>query len=277
MRLRLSALFLFIITFSFIASAQSLIPRVSPLSKLTQTIGISDITVTYSRPAVKGRVIWGELVPYDKIWRVGANENTTVQFPEPVTINGKSLAAGTYGIHMLPGKDTWTVIFSKDTQLWGDTGYKEENDALRLNVKPVQCEMNERLTFDFEDITDGSASLVLKWEKTKISVPFTIDTKKIVLDNIGKRFSWSTANSAATYILSADIDPKEGLKWSDYSIMMQENYQNLKIKAQLLAKSGDKKAASEVMEKALSLGNKMANKPYDIPAMEKLLNEWKSK
>ncbi len=277
MRLRLSALFLFIITFSFIASAQSLIPRVSPLSKLTQTIGISDITVTYSRPAVKGRVIWGELVTYDKIWRVGANENTTVQFPEPVTINGKSLAAGTYGIHMLPGKDTWTVIFSKDTQLWGDTGYKEENDALRLNVKPVQCEMNERLTFDFEDITDGSASLVLKWEKTKISVPFTIDTKKIVLDNIGKRFSWSTANSAATYILSADIDPKEGLKWSDYSIMMQENYQNLKIKAQLLAKSGDKKAASEVMEKALSLGNKMANKPYDIPAMEKLLNEWKSK
>ncbi len=277
MRLRLSALFLFIITFSFIASAQSLIPRVSPLSKLTQTIGISDITVTYSRPAVKGRVIWGELVPYDKIWRVGANENTTVQFPEPVTINGKSLAAGTYGNHMLPGKDTWTVIFSKDTQLWGDTGYKEENDALRLNVKPVQCEMNERLTFDFEDITDGSASLVLKWEKTKISVPFTIDTKKIVLDNIGKRFSWSTANSAATYILSADIDPKEGLKWSDYSIMMQENYQNLKIKAQLLAKSGDKKAASEVMEKALSLGNKMANKPYDIPAMEKLLNEWKSK
>ncbi len=277
MRLRLSALFLFIITFSFIASAQSLIPRVSPLSKLTQTIGISDITVTYSRPAVKGRVIWGELVPYDKIWRVGANENTTVQFPEPVTINGKSLAAGTYGNHMLPGKDTWTVIFSKDTQLWGDTGYKGENDALRLNVKPVQCEMNERLTFDFEDITDGSASLVLKWEKTKISVPFTIDTKKIVLDNIGKRFSWSTANSAATYILSADIDPKEGLKWSDYSIMMQENYQNLKIKAQLLAKSGDKKAASEVMEKALSLGNKMANKPYDIPAMEKLLNEWKSK
>ncbi len=277
MRLRLSALFLFIITFSFIASAQSLIPRVSPLSKLTQTIGISDITVTYSRPAVKGRVIWGELVPYDKIWRVGANENTTVQFPEPVTINGKSLAAGTYGNHMLPGKDTWTVIFSKDTQLWGDTGYKEENDALRLNVKPVQCEMNERLTFDFEDITDGSASLVLKWEKIKISVPFTIDTKKIVLDNIGKRFSWSTANSAATYILSADIDPKEGLKWSDYSIMMQENYQNLKIKAQLLAKSGDKKAASEVMEKALSLGNKMANKPYDIPAMEKLLNEWKSK
>ena len=277
MRLRLSALFLFIIAFSFIASAQSLIPRVSPLSKLTQTIGISDITVTYSRPAVKGRVIWGELVPYDKIWRVGANENTTVQFPEPVTINGKSLAAGTYGIHMLPGKDTWTVIFSKDTQLWGDTGYKGENDALRLNVKPVQCEMNERLTFDFEDITDGSASLVLKWEKIKISVPFTIDTKKIVLDNIGKRFSWSTANSAATYILSADIDPKEGLKWSDYSIMMQENYQNLKIKAQLLAKSGDKKAASEVMEKALSLGNKMANKPYDIPAMEKLLNEWKSK
>lgn len=280
MRFRAFLINLLIAFSACLTIAQSLTPRVSPMAKLVQTVGITEITVSYSRPAVKGRVIWGGLVPYDKLWRVGANENTTITFPEQVTITGVpngTLPAATYGLHMIPGNNEWTVIFSKDFKLWGDSGYKQENDALRFTVKPETCEMTERLTFDFEDITDYSANLVMKWEKLKVKIPISLDTKKIVMDNIKKNFSPATANAAASYLLTSGSDFEEGLKWINYSIMMGENYGNLKIKAQLLEKTGNKKEAISTMEKALEFGGKLKDKPFDYTAMEQLLTEWKSK
>ncbi|NUN10885.1 MAG: DUF2911 domain-containing protein [Ignavibacteriaceae bacterium] len=279
MNIKIFPVFTFIIALFISVHSQPLTPRVSPMAKITQTIGITDITVSYSRPAVKGRVIWGELVPYDKIWRVGANENSTINFPEPVSFSGAAnpLPAGTYGLHMIPGKDQWTIVLSKDNQLWGDYNYKQENDALRFSVKPETCEMTERLTLDFEEITDNSAAIVMKWEKVKIKIPFSMDMKKIVMDNIKKKFSPATANAAASYMLTNNFDLEEGLKWINYSVMMGENYGNLKIKAQLLAKTGNTKEAVAVMEKALEFGGKLKEKPFDYAVMEKLLSEWKAK
>lgn len=165
--------------------AQDKTVRKSPQAKVSQIIGAdTEVTFEYSRPAVKGRAIWGELVPFGLTegnkysdnkpfpWRIGANENTTIEVSSDVKINGNSLAAGKYGLHAIPGEEEWTLIFSKDNDLWGSYKYNKANDALRITVKPVPAAHQERLTFGFEDINDSSAKAFFHWEKLK--VPFTI-------------------------------------------------------------------------------------------------------
>ena len=170
------------------ASAQQQIttPRLSPNASVTQMVGITEITLHYSRPGVKGRKIWGELVPYGEVWRTGANENTTIRFSTPVKIGGKELPAGLYGLQTIPTADEWTVIFSKDADQWGAFSYKPENDALRIQAKPEAADFQERMGFEFDDLTDNSAKVVLRWEK--LAVPFTVevDTPKLV-DRRGSR------------------------------------------------------------------------------------------
>lgn len=255
---------------------QMLTPRASPQSTLTQYVGISKVEITYARPGVKDRVIWGELVPYDEMWRTGANESSTIEFSHAVKINGTDLPAAKYGLFTIPGMDEWTVILSKDNNLNGTSGYKKENDALRINVKPVSSEFNERLTFDFENITDNSANVVLKWEKIKVPFNIEFNTPELVMANIEKEVNWGTPLQGATYILQNDMDYNEGLKWANISTSINENYWNMRIKAQLLAKAGKKDEAIAAMEKALEYGDKMSSKPFDYEQMEKLLNEWKN-
>jgi hypothetical protein len=149
------------------------LPDVSQAAEVKQRIALTDVTVKYHRPLVNGRKIWGGLVPYGKVWRAGANENTTIEFSDPVSVEGKPLAKGIYGLHMIPHPDSWTVIFSKTYTGWGSYSYDQKEDALRVDVKPRPlAETKEALEFDFEDLKATSAVMILKWQK--LGIPFTV-------------------------------------------------------------------------------------------------------
>jgi hypothetical protein len=150
------------------SNAQSAVldlPRDSQHAKVIQRVGITDITINYHRPLVKGRKVWGGLVPYGQVWRAGANENTTIEFSDPVTVEGKTLAKGIYGLHMIPTENDWTVIFSKVATAWGSFTYKESEDALRVNVKPRPADMKEALAYEIDNVTPNAAVVTLRWEK----------------------------------------------------------------------------------------------------------------
>src|SRR4026209_803643 len=170
-----------------IAFAQSdlKLPDVSQAAEAKQRIALTDITVKYHRPLVNGRKIWGGLVPYGKVWRAGANENTTIEFSDDVSVEGKPLAKGLYGLHMIPNPDSCTGIFSKPNTGWGSYSYDQKDDALRVDVKPKQlAENDEALEFEFENLKPTSTAVTMKWEK--LGVPFTVsvDDANQTLQNI---------------------------------------------------------------------------------------------
>lgn len=146
--------------------------RVSPNAGVSQTIGVTEVSIRYGRPAVKGRAVWGELVPYGEVWRTGANEATTISFSNDVLIEGKKLAAGTYALFTIPGPDTWTIIFNKTAKQWGAFRYDAAQDALRVDVKPTAAPHEEWMSFSFKELSGESAQAVLRWEK--LAVPFKI-------------------------------------------------------------------------------------------------------
>lgn len=274
---RLFLAFLLTVNFFPLSFGQSLTPALSPKATLTQGVGVSEITITWSRPAVKGRKIWGGLIPFGEIWRTGANANTTIKFSDAVTINGKELPAATYGFHTIPGEKEWTLIISKDNNLAGSAGYKQENDALRLTVKPVAAgDFYERLAFDVVELTDSTAEIFFAWEKVKVSFTVQFKTRALIADKVSKAFSWSTPLSYASYIFNNDMDVNEGLKWIDYSTAVQENYWNLRMKARLLYKSGKKAEAILAMDKAMRIAEGLSSAPFDLEDMRKLLKDWKN-
>jgi hypothetical protein len=217
------------------------LPDVSQAAKVKQRIALTDITVNYHRPLVNGRKIWGGLVPYDKVWRAGANENTTIEFSDPVWVEGQPLAKGTYGLHMIPNPDSWTVIFSKTNTGWGSYSYKQDEDALRVTVKPKPlAEPKEALEFDFEDLKPDSTALTLKWEK--LGIPFTVSIKDAdqTLQNIRAQlkgrgqFTWQALDEGAQFCLTRKINLDEALRWADASIQNEERFDNLSTKADIL-------------------------------------------
>jgi len=233
------------------------LPRPSQHAVITQRIGITNITVNYQRPLVNGRQIWGKLVPYGQVWRAGANENTTITFTDPVTIEGQSLDKGTYGLHMIPGENQWTVIFSKMSTAWGSFSYKQDEDALRVTVKPQATEFHEALTYDFDNVKPDSAIVTLRWEK--IAVPFNVAVK---VDDIVKasipgqirglnQYYWEGWDDAAGYFLSTKKNLDEALKDEDKSIQLEERYDNLLNKSQILEAMGRKEDAVTFRNKAL--------------------------
>lgn len=229
--------------------SQLLTPRVSPKAKIEQYIGISKVSVEYSRPAVNGRVIWGKLVPYGLVelpdgskipWRAGANENTIISFSHNVSVEGRRLDAGTYGLHMIPGKDEWVVIFSNNHTSWGSFTYKKEEDALRVNVKPMNANFVERLTYDFENITSSTAVLFLRWEKLEIPIRLEFDVERIVIENYENQlrgelgYQWETWYDAAFYCLQNNTNLDEAEEWIKKSIQMNENFKNRNLLGYIL-------------------------------------------
>jgi hypothetical protein len=217
------------------------LPDVSQAAEVKQHIALTDIAIRYHRPLVNGRKIWGGLVPYGKVWRAGANENTTIEFSDPVWVEGKPLAKGVYGLHMIPNPDSWTVIFSKTNTAWGSYSYKEDEDALRVNVKPRPlAEMKEALEFEFEDLKPESTAVTLKWEK--LGVPFTVSIKDAdqTLQNIRAQlkgrgqFTWQALDEGAQFCLTRKINLDEALRWADASIQNEERFDNLSTKADIL-------------------------------------------
>ncbi|MEP0773387.1 MAG: DUF2911 domain-containing protein [Acidobacteriota bacterium] len=257
-------------------------PRVSPQASVSQTVGTTQITIAYSRPSVKGRAIWGELVPYDQVWRTGANEATTFTVTDDVTVNGSPLPAGTYSLATIPGKAEWTVIFNKDRELWGMYQYKPENDALRIKVKPAEAPFTETLEFTFPTITDDSATVVMRWEK--LAIPFTVKVDVVATTLARARAAvaaapaddWRTPMTAANWLLSTELPKGEAMKWLDRSIAIQETSQNLGAKARALAAGGDTAQAIALARRAIELA-KAANPNANTSALENLITQWQGK
>ena len=244
------------------------VPQASPAASVSQTVGLTEIKIDYHRPAVNKREVWGKLVPYGQVWRAGANGNTTIQFSSPVTVGGKSLPAGTYGLHTMPGEKDWSVMLSSTSTAWGSFSYDEKEDVVRFSVTPKPADFEERLEYRFENPTDNSVDIVLQWEKLQISFPISVDTNAVVMDSLKKqlrglpRFGWQAWNQAAQWSLQHDTDLDQGLKWADQSIQTQQTFANLRTKAAILEKKGDTKAAEDLRAQALKIANEQDINAY---------------
>ena len=224
------------------AAGQNLtLPRVSPHATVSQTVGLTEITVDYHRPAVNDRELWGSLVPYDAVWRAGANENTTVTFSHPVAVEGKALAAGTYGLHMVPGETAWEVAFSRATSSWGSFTYDAAEDALRVTVTPQPAPFfAEQLGYDFADVTRDGATLALHWGDLRVPLAVTVDTPAIVIASLEDelrgvaQFNAQGWQQAAFWTFQNEVDDEQALAWIDRSVTMQPGLVNLNLKARIL-------------------------------------------
>lgn len=246
-------------------------------SEVSQYLGLVKVTIAYSSPDVAGREIWGKLVPFGLAnlnfaksteqnpspWRAGANENTTITFSNDVEVEGKSLKAGTYGIHMIPGAEDWIIIFSNVTTAWGSFSYTPADDALRVTVKAAPCEFNEFLTYEFTDRLQNSAAARMKWEK--LAVPFKINVsngddlyiKKLREEFVGpKGFAWQNAVSATNFCATKKINLEEALGWVDGFINPPRTVKYFPLyqsKGNVLAAMGKKDEADAFMKEAINL------------------------
>ena len=252
------------------------VPDPSPHASVSQRVGLTDITIDYHRPAVGKRKIWGGLVPYDEVWRAGANENTTITFSSPVTVGGKQLAAGTYGLHMIPTTKTWTVALSTVSSAWGSFTYDPKEDAVRFTVTPTQAEHEESLEYRFENPTPTSTTVVLHWERLQVAFPVTVDTKAVTVASMKSqlrglaRFSWQPWNQAATWCIQNDCGSDQALEWVEKSIEVQPSFLNLTSKAKLVEKK-DPAAATKLRSDAMKLATEtdVNNLAYQLLAEKK--------
>jgi hypothetical protein len=250
-------------------------PRPSPDATVSQYVGVTKITIDYSSPAVKDRKIWGELVPFGQVWRTGANEATTITFTDAVSINGNALVSGTYAIHCIPNVNEWEIIFSKDVPVDGSSTLDPKKEALRIKVKPEEHHFLERMTFLFTDVSENSVNVNLLWEKLKVAFNVDVKTQDLTLQKARDAFKWNQLMAAATYSLEQNTNLEEGFKWIQASSLINENYWNTRILAQYYAKMNKKSEAISTMEKAIELGNKMPEAPFDFDRMKQVLADWK--
>jgi tetratricopeptide (TPR) repeat protein len=246
------------------AQAQSAVldlPRASQHALITQKIGVTDITINYHRPLVNKRKVFGGLEPYGKVWRAGANENTTIAFSDAVTVEGKPLAAGTYGLHMIPGENEWTVIFSKAATAWGSFTYDQKEDALRITVKPQASEFHEALTYDFDDPKPDATTVTMRWDKAAVLFKVAVNTHEIAAESLHKQlrglaqYTWEGWDDAANYFLAEKTNLEEALKYEDRSIQVEERFENVMTKANILDALNRKDEATVVRNKALGMAN----------------------
>ena len=235
------------------------LPLASQRAAAEQRLGVTDIRIDYHRPEVRARKVWGDLVPYGQVWRAGANENTVITFGGPVTVEGQPLAKGAYGLHMLPTDGSWTVIFSKNSTSWGSFTYDEKEDALRVTVRPRPAEMQEALTYSFDDLHPDSAVVTMRWEKIAVPFQVKVNVNEATVASLHQQlrglqqYSWVGWNDAATWAIENKTGYDEALKWADSSIQNEERFENLDTKAQLLRATGKTAEADAVQRKALAI------------------------
>jgi hypothetical protein len=269
-----------LILFSLSSSAQTLkVPAASPTQTLRQAFALSDITIEYSRPSVKGRVIYGDLVPYGKVWRTGANNATTLTFGENVKLEGKDVPAGTYALYTIPGKDSWEVLIYKDLKLGGDvTKYKKEDELTRFMVKPTT--LNDRVetfTINVGNITPKTASIELLWDRTKVSVSVEADIDSKIMKSIDEALGKDGRpyHQAATYYYENNKDLQKSLDWSNKAVENNPKaFWMWMQKARTHLKLGDKKAAVESAQKVIVLAKEADNDDY-VKMAEKLIADAK--
>jgi Protein of unknown function (DUF2911) len=275
---------IFTLAFSLCAFAQLTLPRDSQRQEVSQTVGDTKVSIVYHRPNTKGRQVWGKLVPFGEVWRTGANENTTFEVTNDVTINGQALPKGKYGLHSIPNKNEWTIIFSKVNNEWGSFTYKEQNDALRVKVMPTKSPMQETMSLGFGDISATTTQVMLTWEKLKVGFSVNVgDVNARALTAIRtaiesrKPEDARPLNQGANFILANKLKANydEAMMWLDKSISAKETYGNLSAKARLFGEMG--KVADAIMtgEKAVMVG-KNATPAVDTKEFEKTIAEWKA-
>ncbi len=264
-----------------LAFADLTLPRVSQKATVMQTVGLTDVTIMYNRPGVKGRVIWGGLVPYDEVWRTGANEATSITLTQPVKVDGKPLPAGTYSVHTIPGRTSWTVIFNKAAEQWGSYEYDKAKDALRIQVEPKPGPHREWMEFSFTDVAHDNATVELAWEKLRVPFRIEAETTAQALANIKEALSgevkdWEVPYGAASFAFTAKLENRaEARKWIEQSLALEQNYWNLRLKASMLERDGKKVEAIAVAEKAVKIGRDSKDPESEIAKTEKLIAEWK--
>ncbi|HXY50745.1 MAG TPA: DUF2911 domain-containing protein [Terriglobales bacterium] len=243
---------------SFAQSAQLDLPLDSQAATVSQRIGITDITISYHRPLVQGRKIWGNIVPYGMVWRAGANQNTTIALTDPVTIEGQPLDKGTYGLHMIPGQDQWIVIFSKANASWGSFTYKESEDALRVTVKPQAAAMQEALSYDFDQVSPTSALITMRWEKLAVPFKVAVNVDDIVQNSLHTQlrglaqYTWDGWDGAANYLLAHKLNLDEALRYEDQSLQVEERFENLMTKSRILDAMGKPEEAKTERSQAMA-------------------------
>lgn len=257
--LSIASLFLFAATLH----AQFEQPRVSPQASVSQTFGYTTITINYSRPSVHNRKIWGALVPYDKVWRTGANEATTIQFTTDVTIVGNKVSAGIYSLFMIPTENSWTIILNTESKIWG-LSHKPENDYLRFNIKPAQSRFTEQLQFCFSEVTDASCMVLMNWENTQISFVVTSDLSSQAYlkmkDAINKKpQDPSVYNACVKFAAEKEIFLDEALEWADKAIAFGGGYVSYFFKAKILFAQKKHLDALRTIEKCREVGRNDKN------------------
>jgi len=301
---------LFVLSGALIASAQIRTPRPSAKASVMETIGVTDVTITYSRPGVKGRTIWGDplpeqaatkgeatlddqnvrpkgapIVPWGHAWRTGANEATQFVVTDDVFINGQKLPAGSYSLHTIPTHDEFTIIFNSIANQWGSFNYDPAKDTLRVKVKPEWSEHSkEWLEYWIDPVSDTSAQVNIRWEKVR--VPFLVEVKDVQGLTMQKaRASVAAAKAddfvtplqAANYALQNKLSVEEAIGWLDRSIKIKETIGNLGLRARVLAEQGKTTEAIAAGERAIQVGKDAKANPTQIANMEKLVAEWKAK
>jgi hypothetical protein len=260
------------------------LPRMSPNASTSFTLGVTDITIHYGAPLVRDRVIYGDLVPFDAVWRTGANEATAVTFSTDVVVEGQALEAGTYGLFTVPGRESWTIIFNEAPEQWGAYQYDEARDVLRVSVQPQRAPKREIMTFYFDDLRrDGGADavdVVLEWADTR--VPFTVhtDTDAHVAalgDAAAASGEWRRAGAYANYALQTGRHADRALAWAEAAVRGQETFGTLSLKARVQAAAGDYAAALQTADRALALGGAMAQPPSNLEAFREQVAEWRTR
>jgi len=271
---------------NFYVQAQVKTPQASPKSVVEQVVGLTDVTIDYSRPSTKGRVVFGDLVPFGKVWRTGANANTLISFSDDVVIDGKTLAKGKYSLYTLPKADNWEIIFYKTTDNWGNPEeWKESDVALRANAKPELTNRKvESFTIAINNLTNDSANLELSWETTVVSLKFEVPTQKTAVASITKALAGPTAGdyfSSAQYFFQSNGDMNKALEYVNKAITMTKAGEDvpfwyLRQKSLIQAKLNDKKGAIETAKLSLAAAEKAKNSDY-VKMNTDSINEWSKK
>jgi hypothetical protein len=264
------------------ARAELTLPRVSQNATVTQTVGLTDFRVVYHRPGVKGRKIWGGLVPYGEKWRLGANDATSFAVTGDATVGGQKVPAGEYSIYAVPTEKEWTLVITKEKGLWNELTFAADQEVARFTAAPTKGPHEEWMRFSFENLSSDGADLVLRWETLRVDIPLRVDTNAQAMASIRaamaelKSDDWQTPYRAAQYCFNAGVHMDEAMAWAEKSVATKEMYFNLSLLADMKMKAGNQKEAIAVAEKAVKVGKADPNKPDTSPTESKI-SEWKGK
>jgi hypothetical protein len=278
--LSLGALFLAVAGPAHAQERGAAVPRVSPNATVSQTVGVTTVEITYGRPSVQGRDIFGGLVPFGEVWRTGANEATTLSVSTPVRIQGERLAAGTYGLFSIPGPDAWTLIFNAEANQWGAYNYDSGRDVLRVEATPQPADAREMMTFSFEGVTDTSATAVLHWAETRVPFSITVNTPEVVRaqasEALASAENWQAPLRYVGYALRKEILLDAALDWVNRSIELEERYENLRLKAHVLAATEQYGPAVETGRAALERADALDDPPDTRDELRSRVEDWAS-